>query len=171
MSATGRNARVVGLLAGIVVMASIPRVRANPLAVVDGEAVSVSADRLTIDVHKGTAQLEGNVRLQRGELVVKCARVEARYDGAPRVTWARATGDVRAQWRGVEARSKEAELWVGRKVLELKGGVKLVRGGAWMEAREAQIDLGSGRVGLDQVSGSIPVPSASAPPRGSGAVP
>lgn len=148
----------------------IPRVQADPVAVVDGEAVQVSADRLTIDVHKGTAVLEGNVRLQRGELVVRCARVDARYDGAPHVTWARATGDVRAQWKGMEAKAKEAELWVGRKVMELKGGVKLARGGAWMDAREAQVDFGTGRVSLDQVSGSIPVPSAG-PPRGADAMP
>lgn len=144
-------------------MAAIPLVHADPLAVVDGEAVQVSADRLTIDVHKGTAVLEGNVRLQRGDLVVRCARVDARYDGAPNITWARATGDVRAQWKGMEAKSKEAELWVGRKVLELKGGVKLARGGAWMEARGAQVEFATGRVSLDQVSGSIPVPSAGMP--------
>lgn len=143
-----------------VLVAPASTVRAQPIAVFDGQPVSVSADRLLVDVHKGTAVLTGAVQLRRGELVVQCARVEARYDEAPNITWARATGQVTAQLNDVHARAQEAEIVLAKRVLELRGGVKLWRRGAWIEAQEAQVDLVSGRLTLEQVKGSIPVSSA-----------
>jgi lipopolysaccharide transport protein LptA len=160
----GRKARVAAAL-GVVSALAITGawVRAEPLAVVDGEPVGVSADQLVVDLNKGTAVMTGNVRVQRGELLVRCDRVEARYDEAPHVTWAHASGNVVASWKGVQARAKEAELHLKRRVLELRGGVKMTRGGAWIEASGAAVDFGTGKVTLEKVSGSIPVPSAAVP--------
>ncbi len=152
----------------------VPRVQAEPIASFDGEAVSVRAEQLDIDVQKGTATLTGNVVLERGDLTVSCARVDAKYDSAPNITWAIATGGVRAQVRGMAAQAQEAELLMGQRRLELRGGVRVSRGGAWMTAREAEIDLETKRVRLEQVQGAIPFPSAApssraVPSAGSGA--
>lgn len=144
----------------VVGLVFVPRVQAEPVASFDGQAVSVRAEQLDIDVQKGTATLTGNVVLERGDLTVSCARVEARYDSAPNITWAIATGGVRAQARGIEAQAQEAELLLGQRRLVLRGGVRVARGGAWMTAREAAIDLETRRVRLEQVQGAIPVPSA-----------
>jgi lipopolysaccharide export system protein LptA len=135
-------------------------VRAEPIAIVDGQPVNVSADKLVVDLNNGTAVMTGHVRVQRGDLVLRCNRVDARYDGAPNVTWAKATGDVVADWKGIHAKASEAELLLSRKALELRGGVKLARAGAWIEASEARVDFATGRLTLEKVSGSIPVPSA-----------
>jgi lipopolysaccharide transport protein LptA len=161
----GRVNRVIRMAVGGVsviacTIAAAAWVRAEPVAVVDGQPVGVSADQLVVDLNKGTAVMTGNVRVQRGELVIRCDRVDARYDGAPNVTWAHATGHVIADWKGISARANEAELILSRRVLELRGGVKLSRAGAWIEAREAQVDFVTGRLTLEKVSGSIPVPSA-----------
>src|SRR5882672_6825118 len=65
---------------------------ADPLAVVEGEALDVSADRVDVDVERGTALLQGNVATRLGELEVHCPTVEIRYDRSPRVSFARGTG-------------------------------------------------------------------------------
>jgi lipopolysaccharide transport protein LptA len=150
----------VGGLCGAAAVLLAGASRAGPLAVVDGVPVSVSADQLVIDLNRGSAVLSGNVRLRRGELSVSCARLDARYDEAPNVTWARATGEVRADYRDLHAQARQAELVAGKRVLELRGEVRVWRGGAWIEASEARIELGSGRVTLEQVRGSFPIPSA-----------
>jgi lipopolysaccharide export system protein LptA len=162
--------RTARMAAALSVLAVSTFSRAEPIAVLDGQPVGVSADQLVIDLNKATAVMKGNVRVQRGELVLRCDRVEARYDEAPNVTWAKATGNVVAEWKGVHARAPEAELHWKRRVLELRGGVKLARGGAWVEASEAQVDFATGKVTLEKVSGSIPVPSA-LPARASDAAP
>lgn len=159
----GRSARI-SLLLGVVVATAIAGaaafVRAEPIAMVDGQPVNVSADQLVVDLNKGTAVMTGHVRVVRGDLVMRCNRVDARYDEAPNVTWAKATGDVTADWKGMHAKANEAELFLARKALELRGGVKLARAGAWIEASEARIDFATGRLTLEKVSGSIPVPSS-----------
>lgn len=154
----------IGVGLGVATLAALGAVaalvRAEPIAMVDGQPVGVTADHLVIDLNKASALMKGNVRVQRGDLVLRCDQVDARYDEAPNVTWAKATGNVVAEWKGVHARAPEAELHWRRRVLQLRGGVKIARGGAWVQATEATIDFGSGKVTLEKVSGSIPVPSS-----------
>lgn len=138
----------------------VPSVRADPLATVDGEPVHVEGSRLEVDLPTGRAVLSGDVHIRRGELSVFCDRVEALYDKVPAVRWAKASGGVRARLRDFEAASKEAELALDRRELVLRGDVQLRRGGAWMRAKEATVDLKTHRVTLQKVRGSIPIPSA-----------
>jgi len=138
----------------------VPRVQAGPVASFDGQAVAVRADQLDVDLQRGTATLSGNVVLERGDLTISCARVDAKYANAPNVTWALASGGVRAQVRDVVAHAQEAELLLGKRRLELRGGVRVARGGAWMTAREAAIDLETKRLRLEQVEGALPIPHA-----------
>jgi len=139
---------------------AVPSVRAEPVATVDGDPVSVEADRMDIDLKAGRTVLHGQVRIRRGDLSVQCDRVEAEYDDAPAIRWAKATGNVRASYRGLEAKAAEAELVLDRRVLTLRHGVRLRRGGAWMQAKEAAVDLKTNRVTLQKVRGRIPIPSA-----------
>ena len=151
---------VVAIGTCVVGVLSVPSAGAEPLATVDGEPVQVRAERLEIDLKSGVAVLSGDVRLQRGALEVTCGRLEARYDKAPAVRWAKATGGVRATMRELSARASEAELALDRKELTLRGNVRVSRGGAWMRAAEAVVDLKTNRVTLQHVRGAIPVPSA-----------
>jgi lipopolysaccharide export system protein LptA len=175
VSGAARVGAWLGAVIAMAIAAGAALVRAEPVAVVDGQPVAVVADQLVVDLHKGTAVMTGNVRVQRGELELRCDRVDARYNDAPNITWAKATGNVSADWKGTHAKAKEAELFLTRRLLVLRGGVKLARGGAWIEAREAQVDFGSGKLTLEQVAGSILVPSAlpavSSQPRGADSQP
>jgi lipopolysaccharide export system protein LptA len=120
-------------------------------------AVALQADHLDIDILAGEATLTGKVTLSKGDLVVSCPRVDLRFDHAPHVTWARGSGGVTADVRGVHAEAPSVELDLGKQVLDLRGGVKLTRGQGWLTADAARIEIATAKVSLTQVKGSIPV--------------
>jgi lipopolysaccharide export system protein LptA len=123
-----------------------------------GDTVGVEADNLDVDVTAGNALLTGNVTLSKGDLKVSCPRLEVRFDTTPHVKWAKGSGGVVADVRGVHAEAPEVELDLGKLVLDLHGGVRLTRGHGWLQADRATIDIASAHVTLTQVRGSIPVP-------------
>jgi lipopolysaccharide export system protein LptA len=131
--------------------------QADPLAVVAGETLDVKADKLDVDIVKGTAVLEGGVRAKMGELEVLCPKVEIRYDEAPKVRWAKGSGGVRARMKGIEAAANSFEVDVARRTFKLGGGVRLTRGRGWVTADNATIDIATRKVTLNDVKGSIPV--------------
>jgi lipopolysaccharide export system protein LptA len=143
------------LLAGA--LSTWPVAHAEILGGVGGDSVMLQADRLDIDVLSGEATLNGKVTLTKGDLVVHCPRIDLRFDHTPHVTWARGSGGVTADVRGVHAEAPSAELDLIRQVIDLRGGVKLTRGQGWLTADSARIDLPTAKVSLTQVKGSIPV--------------
>jgi lipopolysaccharide export system protein LptA len=120
-------------------------------------AVALQADRLDIDILAGEATLTGKVTLSKGDLSVSCPRIDLRFDHTPHVTWARGSGGVTADVRGVHAEAPSVELDLTKQVLDLRGGVKLTRGQGWLTADSARIDIPTAKVSLTQVKGSIPV--------------
>jgi lipopolysaccharide export system protein LptA len=130
------------------------------LAVGGGDALSLQADQLDIDVSAGDAILTGNVTLAKGDLKVSCPRIELKFDPSPHVKWARGSGGVSADVRGVHAEAPDVELDLAKQVLDLRGGVRLSRGQGWLQADRATIDVSSGKVTMSQVKGSVPVPPA-----------
>jgi lipopolysaccharide export system protein LptA len=138
-----------------------PRTLADPAPAADPSAdgISMAADRLDIDVSGKTAVLDGHVRLGRKDLTVRCPHVEVRYDEGPRVTWAKGTGGVVAEVKGVRAEAPEVEIDLPKQTLSLRGGVRLARGAGWLRAGSASIHMASGKVSLTDVEGVIPVPA------------
>src|SRR5580700_8031310 len=122
-----------------------------------GDLVALQADRLDIDILAGDATLTGKVTLSKGDLTVSCPRIDLRFDHAPHVTWARGSGGVTADVRGVHAEAPSVEVDLTRQVLDLRGGVKLTRGQGWLAADSARIEIPTAKVSLAQVKGSIPV--------------
>ena len=122
-----------------------------------GDAATLQADRLDIDILAGEATLTGKVTLSKGDLTVSCPRIDVRFDHAPHVTWARGSGGVTADLRGVHAESPSVELDLTKQLLDLRGGVRLTRGQGWLTADSARIEIATGKVTLAQVKGSIPV--------------
>ena len=110
------------------------------LGVGGGDALSLQADQLDIDVSAGDAVLTGNVTLAKGDLKVACPRIELKFDTTPHVKWARGSGGVSADVRGVHAEAPEVELDLAKQVLELRGGVRLTRGQGWLQADKATIN-------------------------------
>jgi lipopolysaccharide transport protein LptA len=140
------------------VVVSLPgEAHSDPLAVIEGETLDVRADKLDVDINKGTAVLEGSVRAKMGELEVLCPKIDIRYDEAPKVRWARGSGGVRARLKGIEAAANSFEVDVAKRTVKLAGGVRLTRGKGWVQAESATIDLSTRKVTLSEVKGSIPV--------------
>jgi lipopolysaccharide export system protein LptA len=166
------RARLLALaLAAAVVATPRAGASADPLLNVGDGALQVQAENLEVDVTSGEAILTGNVSLTKGDLHVACPRIELKFDATPHVTWARGSGGVTADLRGVHAEGPEAELDLRKQVLDLRGGVRLERGTsggsggppgskdkAWLTAESARIDLATAKVTATQVKGSIPVP-------------
>src|ERR1700733_15226056 len=126
-----------------------------------GDPLQMSADRLELDVEAKTASLTGHVKLTRGAMTVSCPRVDVRYDHVPHVIWARGSGGVVAEGRGVRAEARDLEIDLKARAMELRGGVRLTRGEGWITAEQASINIATGKVTLSEVKGSIPVPSPS----------
>ena len=135
-----------------------PPVADPPLLEVGGNAVSIQAEQLDVDVSAGEAVLTGKVTLGKGDLKVSCPRIDVKFNQSPAVTWARGSGGVQADVRGVHAEAPEVEVDLVKQNLELRGGVRLTRGQGWLQAEKAKIDLATAKVTLTQVKGSIPVP-------------
>src|SRR5580700_785919 len=140
----------------VILLAPVQLAQAEILGI-GNEAVALQADRLDIDILAGDATLTGKVTLSRADLTVNCPRIDLRFDHAPHVTWARGSGGVTADVRGVHAEAPSAELDLTKQVLDLRGGVKLTRGQGWLTADSARIEIATAKVSLVQVKGSIPV--------------
>lgn len=147
---------VVGLATAILLSGS--GAVAEPLLGGPTDPVAMQADQLEVDVGSGSAVLTGNVSLAKGDLHVSCPRIEVKFDTSPHVSWARGSGGVAADVRGVHAEAPEVELDLSKQVLELRGGVRLTRGQGWLQAERASIDIATAKVTLIQVKGAIPVP-------------
>jgi lipopolysaccharide export system protein LptA len=124
----------------------------------DGEPLEMSADRLDLDVEAKTALLVGHVKLSRGPMALACPRVDVRYDRVPHVTWARGSGGVVAEVKGVRAEAPEVEIDLGARMMDLRGGVRMTRGDGWLTADRASINIATGKVSMSDVKGSIPIP-------------
>ncbi|HEY3822177.1 MAG TPA: LptA/OstA family protein [Polyangiaceae bacterium] len=153
--------RFVSMVALVAVFLPVPVADAEPILGVGGDpTVSLQADRLDIDILAGEATLTGKVTLSKGDLVVNCPHIDLRFDHSPHLTWAKGSGGVTADVRGVHAEAPSVELDFTKQVLDLRGGVKLTRGQGWLTADTARIEIPTGKVSLTQVKGSIPVAKA-----------
>jgi lipopolysaccharide export system protein LptA len=128
---------------------------------VEADLLSLQADQLELDAGAHAAVLTGKVRVARGGLVLHAPRVEVGYedgDGAsPRVTWAKASGGVVAEVRGIRAEAPEVEVDLVKHILELRGGVRVTRGGGWLTADRASIHTETLKVSMSEVKGSLPI--------------
>lgn len=143
--------------AGWMWIASDQAASAGPLAAIAGEVLDVSAKELSVDLNTAEAVLQGDVAITLGDLRVHCPRVEISYDEAPQVKWAKGSGGVHAELRGIIADAAIVEVDVPARRVKLAGGVKLSRGRGWVHADEALIDIKTHHVTLQEVKGSIPV--------------
>lgn len=153
-----RRPLVLAVLAFALTGASIGTAQADPVLEVGPGNVNIEAEKLEVDVGAGSAVLTGNVALSKGDLSVKCPRLEVRFDLSPHVTWAKGSGGVTADIRGVHAEAPDVELDLAKQHLELKGGVRLRRGQGWLEAERATIEIATAKVTAFKVKGSVPVP-------------
>lgn len=154
-----RRAPLLAFALAAVIASSARPIAAEPAAKIDeGEPLSMSADKLDLDVEAKTATLVGRVKITRGAMTVHSPRVDVRYDEVPHVKWVKGTGGVVAEVKGVKAEAKEVEIDLAARTLELRGGVKVSRGEGWITAERASINIATARVSMTDVKGSIPIP-------------
>lgn len=152
-------AAALGLLSTSFAMTTSEKsAEADPLLDVGKGDVNVQADKLELDVAAGGAVLTGQVVLSKGDMSVHCPRVDLKFDTSPHLNWAKGSGGVVADVRGVHGEAPEVELDLKKQILEMRGGVRLQRGQGWIQADRATIELATGKVTASQVKGSIPVP-------------
>lgn len=143
-------------------LAFVASMVATPLAFSEEQTptVDIRAEKLDLDASTKTAKLSGGVVLVRGELMVSCEQIELRYDDDAQVTWAKGSGGVVAKLRDIRAEAKEVSLDLGRNLLELGGGVRVVQGrGGRLEATRATLDLATSKMSFHEVRGALPLPS------------
>ncbi len=113
MTSRQRTAIHVALVGALVLLTTsfAPReAEADPLLDVGKGDVSVQADKLEVDVATGSAVLTGQVVLSKGDMNVRCPRVELKFDTSPHLNWAKGSGGVVADVRGVHGEAPEVEL-------------------------------------------------------------
>jgi lipopolysaccharide export system protein LptA len=155
--------RLPSLAAALVAIAATRPIAAEP-AVPSTDPLGMSADKLDLDVEAHTALLTGHVELRRGTTTLRCARVEVRYDESPKVLWARGSGGVEAEVKGVRVTAPEVEIDLAARALTLKGGVRMAHGEGWISADRATVDMASGKVSMTEVKGSLPLPAPAPAP-------
>lgn len=124
--------------------------------------VEISADVLEVDTKDQSATLTGKVVFTKGtDLSLRCPKIEVKYESSgPRVSWARGSGGITADVKGVRAEAPEFELDLIKQKLSLRGGVRLYRGQGWVAADGAEIDLATARVTMNNIKASLPVGNA-----------
>jgi lipopolysaccharide export system protein LptA len=124
--------------------------------------VEISADVLEVDTTAQAATMTGKVIFTKGtDLSLRCPKIEVKYESTgPRVSWARGSGGILAEVKGVRAEAPEFELDLVKQHLSLRGGVRLYRGQGWVAADGAEIDLSTARVTMTNVKASLPVGNA-----------
>lgn len=155
--------RLPSLAAALVAVAVTRPIAAEPAAPA-AEPLGMSADKLDLDVEAHTAVLTGHVSLHRGATTLRCARVDVRYDESPKVVWARGSGGVVAEVKGVRVTAPEVEIDLAARALTLKGGVRMAHGDGWISAEKATVDMATGRVSMTEVKGSLPLPAQTPAP-------
>src|SRR5690349_14285994 len=102
----------------------LPRTSAHAesLLALPTDPMNLQADKVEIEINAGNAVLSGNVLLSKGDLSVRCARVDVKFDTTPHIRWAKGSGGVTADVRGVHAEAPDVEFDVVRQTLELRGG-------------------------------------------------
>jgi lipopolysaccharide transport protein LptA len=157
--ANGSGSGTTAATATVTATATVGGGKALPPAVPGN--LELAADLLEVDTKGQTATLTGNVVLGKGDLSLKCPKIEVRYDsGGPRVSWAKGSGGVIADVKGVKGEAPEFELDLVKQKLVLRGGVRLYRGQGWVVADGAEIDLATARLTMTNVKASLPVGGA-----------
>lgn len=127
----------------------------------DAAAVDIAAASLTVDTGARSARFSGGVVVRRGDWVLRCPSLEARYDAQGELERAEAKGPVELAgpqfWAEAQAARYERGA-SGGQVLHLSGEPTVRRGQSTLRAEAVEVDLESGQVSMRGVRGRLVVP-------------
>ncbi len=115
--------------------------------------VEIDAEIMEIDREAGEARFSGAVRLRHGELELCCDQLTARVSDEGRLQFITATGAVRITASGLRATAGSATYGPGAGRLSLRGTPSVRSSGGVLSGRVITIDVGTGRVVIEEAHG------------------
>ena len=119
----------------------------------DGTALEVTADNLSVDQTTGATEFTGNVRAEQGDLSIAAQSLQLVYDqstqtGSRRIARLVASGGVTMATPTEALEAREAVYDMNAQTLEMTGSVMLVQGDNMLSGERFVADLrtGSGRM-------------------------
>ncbi len=115
----------------------------------DGSALEVTADSLTVDQTTGASEFSGNVLAVQGGMRISAASLRLEYDrsaqsGGQRIGRVIASGGVLMATPDEAIEAREAVYSLSAQTLEMTGGVMLVQGANMLSGERFFADLRNG---------------------------
>ncbi|MEZ4463693.1 MAG: LptA/OstA family protein [bacterium] len=133
------------------------------LAAPPTETLDIQAARLELDQATGQATFSGDVVVRQGELVLRCAVLEARYGDDGEVDGLVASGGVTVTQGELSARAETARYLRAEDRLELAGHPEVTRGKDRLGGARIVYWPGQGRLVVEQARGRIQAPRITLP--------
>ena len=114
--------------------------------------VEIDAERVEVDQKKGQILFLGKVTVKRGQLILRCERLEARYEGNELIGLI-ARKDVEVRSKEFTARSKQARFTKKTGLLTLTGNPYLQRGKSQMRGERVLVWLDDEKVVIEKAKG------------------
>lgn len=144
------------IIAGLLLLAGIATAHAEerPAFLDPGLAISVEADEAELSQETNTSIYRGNVRLERGPLVMTGEELRvSRQDGNDRITATLKGAPAKAEFRDptapqtpVVARARAITYTTGSEVLELRGDAHIARGEDRLQGESVRYEIPLARI-------------------------
>lgn len=117
--------------------------------------VHIEADRMEVQQKTRDVQFTGNVRIQRGHLVLRCQSLKGSYTPDGRMISLDAEGPVTVKGPDFEAKARSAIYVQKQGRLTLKGEPTLVRGKSSLKGQTITVWLDEERVVIEGAKGTL----------------
>jgi lipopolysaccharide export system protein LptA len=128
--------------------------------------MEISADRLEVDHKSSLATFSGHVVAVRGDLTLRCDRVEAAYDAAGALRSVVASGTVTLESKRLHATADRADYREAEHAVVLEGTLRITDGKSVLTGERARLLLDEERFVLEKARGTLVFapPAPHAPP-------
>ncbi len=166
---------VIGVMWGLAAHEAIgedatppPSQGAQNVASTKGDAFDIGADELAVDGTSREARFVGHVVARRGEWVLRCPSLVARYDDTGALIGATLTGPVEVTGPDFWAKAGAATMDRTADTIVLTGKPSLRRGQSVLRATQVTVHLESDKIEMTDVRGRFVMDDLSgvAPPKG-----
>ena len=155
---TNRNLWLPGQSIGIGIVCALALVL-NPMrSIASPESppqVHIEADRMEVQQKTRDVQFTGNVRIQRGQLELRCQSLRGTYAADGRMVSLNAEGPVTVKGPDFEARASKAVYIQKHGRLTLKGEPTLIRGKSSIKGQTITVWLDEERVVIESAKGTL----------------
>jgi lipopolysaccharide export system protein LptA len=117
--------------------------------------MEISADRLEVDHKSSLATFSGHVVAVRGDLTLRCDRVEAAYDAAGALRSVVASGTVSLESRRLHATADRADYREVEHAVVLEGTLHITDGKSVLTGERARLLLDEERFVLEKARGTL----------------